>query len=79
VRHFIATTEGRNVLGLCERLQRYAEEQWVADHLTPEQAAAAVLDCFKRALKGEIELLSLECRVGTADDGKADSPAVQQG
>jgi hypothetical protein len=56
---FTSTTEGTNRLGLRELLQRYADEQWVAVHLTPEQAAESVLDCFKRAVAGELELLDL--------------------
>jgi hypothetical protein len=59
--NFTATTEGPNRLGLRELLQRYADEQWVAVHLTPKQAAESVLDCFNRAVAGELELLYLEC------------------
>ena len=33
-------------LGLRELLQRYADERWVTVHMTPEQAAGSVLDCF---------------------------------
>jgi hypothetical protein len=66
MRHFTATREGQNRLGLRELLQLYANEQWVADHMTPEQAADAVLDMFKRAVAGELELLDLECRNGAA-------------
>ena len=40
-----------NRLKLRELLQRYADDQWVAAHLTPEQAAESVLDCFKRVPK----------------------------
>jgi len=29
--------------------------------MTPEQAAESVLDCFKRAVKQEVELLDLSC------------------
>jgi hypothetical protein len=29
--------------------------------MTPEQAADAVLDAFKRAVRQELELLELEC------------------
>ena len=61
MRHFVATTEGPNRLGLRELLQRYASEQWVAVHMTPEQAAESVLDCFKRAVRQELELLELKC------------------
>ena len=61
-RRFTASTEGPNRLGLRELLQHYAEEQWVAVHLTPEHAAESELDCFKRAVRQELELLALECR-----------------
>jgi hypothetical protein len=59
MRTFTATTEGPNRLGLRELLQRYADEQWVANHMTDEQAAESVLDCFKRALGQELEMLEL--------------------
>ena len=38
-----------------------ADYPWVAAHMTPEQAAALVLDCFNRAVRQELELLDLEC------------------
>jgi len=60
MRTFTATTEGPNRLGLRELLQRYANEQWVADQMTPEQAAESVLDCFKRAVRQELELLAAQ-------------------
>lgn len=59
---FTATTEGQNRLGLRELLQHFADEQWVAAHLTEGQAADAVLDTFKRTVAGELQLLELECR-----------------
>jgi hypothetical protein len=62
MRTFTAKTEGTNRLGLKELLQKYANEQWVAAHMTPEQAAESVLHCFKRAVQQELELLDLECR-----------------
>ena len=61
MRHVTAKTEGQNKLGLSELLQRYADEQWVAAHMTTDQAAASVLDCFKRAVNQELELLEMEC------------------
>jgi hypothetical protein len=61
MRTFHATTEGQNRLGLRELLERYADEQWVADHMTPEQAAESVLDTFTRAVRQELELLELAC------------------
>jgi hypothetical protein len=33
MRAFTATTEGQNRLECREMLQRYADEQWVADHI----------------------------------------------
>ena len=57
-----ATTEGPNKLGFRELLQRYADEQWLASHMTDEQAAESVLDCFNRAIAQELQLLALECR-----------------
>ena len=62
IRHFNAATEGLNRLGLRELLQRYADDQWVAAHMTEEQAAESVLDCFKRAVAQELQLLELRCR-----------------
>jgi hypothetical protein len=38
-----------------ELLERFAAEQWVAAHMTPEQAAASVLDVFKRTVAQELE------------------------
>jgi len=61
MRTFIAKTEGPNRLRLRELLQRYADDQWVAAHMTPDQAAESVLDCFKRAVRQDLELLALEC------------------
>ncbi|HUE70855.1 MAG TPA: hypothetical protein VMP01_08185 [Pirellulaceae bacterium] len=49
-------------LSLRELCQQYADERWVAAHLTPEQAAESVLDEFKRAVRQELELLEVECR-----------------
>ena len=57
MRTFHATTEGQNRLGLRELLERYANEQRVADHYTLEEAADITLDCFKRAVRQELELL----------------------
>jgi hypothetical protein len=62
IKSFTAKTEGRNRLGLRELLQHYADEQWVAESMMPEHAADSVLDCFKRAVRQELELLALGCR-----------------
>ena len=55
MRHFTVTTEGQNKLGLREVCERYVSEQWLADHMTPEQAAEPVLAQFKRAVAAELE------------------------
>ena len=65
---FNAKIEGKNRLGLRELLQRNADEQWVATHMTPQQAAESGLDSFKRAVHGELELLVLECAEFDAPD-----------
>jgi hypothetical protein len=59
VKTFTFTTEGQNRLGLWEQRQRYIDEQWVAAHMTDEQAAESLLDQFKRAVSGELELLTV--------------------
>ena len=69
MRTFIASTEGPNRIGLRELLQRYADEQWIAAHMTPDQAAESVLDCFKRSVRQELELLDLDCREQPTPDG----------
>jgi hypothetical protein len=61
MRTFTATTDGPNRLALRELLQQYANDQWVAAHMAAEQAAATVLDCFKRLVVAELQLLDLEC------------------
>jgi hypothetical protein len=53
MRTITATTESQNRLGLRELLQTYADEQCVASHLSRQQAAASVLDSFKRAVRQE--------------------------
>jgi hypothetical protein len=34
---------------------------WWADHPKREHAAESVLDCFKRAVRQEFELMDLQC------------------
>ena len=58
---FTVTTEGQNRLGLRELCETWCNEQWVAAHMAPDQAAEALLDAFKRAVRQELELLEVEC------------------
>jgi len=60
MRTFTVTTEGENRLGLREVCQRYVDDQWVADHMTDEQAAESLLDQFRRAVRQEWEMLTVE-------------------
>jgi hypothetical protein len=49
--------KSQNTWGLFELLQRSADEPWIADHLTPEQAAEPVLNCIKHGVQQETELI----------------------
>jgi len=44
----VVSTEGQNRLGLREICQDYIDEQWLAAHMTNEQAAESLLDQLKR-------------------------------
>jgi hypothetical protein len=46
-----------------EKLEQFANEQWLPTHVTPEQAAAIVRDQFQRTIAATMELL--EVRVET--------------
>jgi hypothetical protein len=37
----------------------FASEQWLADHYTPEQATAFILDRFKRRIAADLEMIEL--------------------
>jgi hypothetical protein len=56
---FKVASWGPNRLGLAELVQRFADEQWVPSHYSPEQAAAFVIDQFKRAVSTELEMPSV--------------------
>jgi hypothetical protein len=63
---FKVSTEGQNRLGLSELCERFANEQWLAGHMLPHEAAESVLDAFKRAMAGELELLQIDV-IGPAE------------
>jgi hypothetical protein len=56
---FRCTTTGADPLGLAPLLERFANSQWLADHYTPEQAVAFVLDRFKRRIAADLEMIEL--------------------
>ena len=58
---FKVTTDGQNRLGLAELCERFANEQWLPAHVLAHEATEIVLDLFKRAVAGELELLQVEC------------------
>jgi hypothetical protein len=70
MRAFVVSTEGQNRLGLRELCQQYVGEQWLAAHMTDEQAAESLLDQFKRAVRAELELLTVEA-TGIDPSGRA--------
>lgn len=57
---FEATSETNSAMALRDELQRFADEFWLPDHVTSEQAAAIILDAFKRKIAGQMKLLDLK-------------------
>jgi len=60
MRTFTVATKGANRLGLRELCQRYVDGQWVTAHMTDERAAESLLDQFNRAVRAELEMLTVE-------------------
>jgi hypothetical protein len=56
---FTAKSTGPDSLSLAALLEKFANEQWLADHYTPEQAAAFILDRFKRRIASDLEMIEL--------------------
>ena len=56
---FEVSNASEDELGLNESLQQFADAYWLPEHVTKEQAAAIVLDAFKRKVAGELELLDV--------------------
>ena len=57
---FEATTDGIDKFALTDALQWFADDFWLPDHVTPEQAPEIVLDAFKRKVAGQLEPLELK-------------------
>lgn len=47
--------------GLTVMLEQYANDQWIGDHFSEEQAVESMLDMFKRQLAIDLEKLELVC------------------
>ena len=61
MRKFIATSESVKLPDLLKLCQRFCDEQWVADHLADDLAAACVFDQFRRTIERELQLLEIRC------------------
>lgn len=57
---FRVTTENPGPLAIHELLERHANSLWVPNHLDAEQAAAFVLDHFRRQVEAELAMVKLE-------------------
>lgn len=56
---FTVHSEGPDRTGLVALAEHYINHLWIPTHLTPDQACEFVLDHFKRAVSGELELLEV--------------------
>jgi hypothetical protein len=56
---FTVTTEKPGPLAIHELHERHANALWVPAHLTEEQAAAFVLEHFRRQVAVELQMLQL--------------------
>lgn len=68
MRRFVVTTEGPNRLGLRELCEQFANDQWSAAHMTPDRAAEALREQFRRAVLKELELLEVKCTENNPQD-----------
>ena len=56
---FRCSTTGSDSLGLKDLLERFANDQWIGNHYTPEQAVSFVVDRFKRRIAADLEMIEL--------------------
>lgn len=47
-------------LGLASELERFANDQWLGEHYSQEDAVALVMDRFRRMVEQELQLLELK-------------------
>jgi len=57
---FTVTCHGNDPLSLREILERFANEQWQAAHVTREEAAEIVLDQFKRTVAQALATMEVQ-------------------
>jgi hypothetical protein len=53
---FTVNTEKPGPLNIAQLLEQHANNLWVPTHLTPEQAAAFVLEHFRKQVEKELKL-----------------------
>jgi hypothetical protein len=59
---FTVKCHGSDPLGLRDTLQRFANEQWLPAHATRKQAAAILLDQFKRTVAQTLETTEVRAK-----------------
>ncbi len=65
-RHFQAIHHGTDKLGLAALLEAFANDQWIGEHYSEEQACELLLDRFKKLVVAELEMV--EVRVVRPND-----------
>jgi hypothetical protein len=53
-------------LGLASELERFANDQWIGNHYTVEQALTLVRERFRMLVEQELELIELQMMDGEA-------------
>ena len=56
---FEATTDGEDKFALTDALQWFADDFWLPDHATDNEAGEIVLNALKRKVAGDLELLDV--------------------
>ena len=51
--------------GLASELERFANDQWIGEHYTNEDATATVMDRFRRMIEQELKLVELKAEKET--------------
>ena len=76
---FVASTEGRNRLGMKELCQKFLDELQMPTCLTKDEAAQYVLDLFKRSVASELEMLDVKCVEIAPPESKNDDAQSARG
>ncbi len=57
--HFTAHHHGIDKLGLARLLEEFANDQWIGEHYSEEQACDLLLDRFKKLVEVELEMVEV--------------------